>query len=321
MYTIDEDSLNYYAVLGVDETASEDEIKKAYRKLVKQLHPDAGGNAQQFDMATKAYEILRDPYQRQCYDDLWKRYVERQEPQHFTDSRDDERRAQAQAEEAAQKLKDYLKEQSDLHKERSRLRGPFGDEPAPKNYWRPGPWFLANMHQTCGSCHTDIPLIKRPRPAMHWRRKHTVWIVAATIFLTQAIVIAATGALAFETGWNWIGVAITSMVEAYFATALWWRRLWWRQTSVAELVLAGPAFLIGLEYVMQGKLEIVIAILATYLLVVRLARKRTERPISPCGVCMTRDIFIKGSQQRKRRAEKRAKFAADQEAYRQRRGM
>lgn len=61
-----------YTVLGVGRTASEDELKKAYRKLAKKLHPDLnpGKKAieQQFKEITAAYDFLSDPQKRARYD-------------------------------------------------------------------------------------------------------------------------------------------------------------------------------------------------------------------------------------------------------------
>ncbi len=63
---------DYYEILGVSRQATEDEIKKAYRKLALQYHPDRNpGNRQaedDFKEAAEAYEVLRDPQKRELYD-------------------------------------------------------------------------------------------------------------------------------------------------------------------------------------------------------------------------------------------------------------
>ncbi|OQB96113.1 MAG: Chaperone protein DnaJ [Spirochaetes bacterium ADurb.Bin110] len=63
---------DYYEVLGVPKTATKDEIKKAYRKLAIQYHPDKNpGNKtaeEKFKEATEAYEVLGDDQKRQAYD-------------------------------------------------------------------------------------------------------------------------------------------------------------------------------------------------------------------------------------------------------------
>src|SRR5919109_390150 len=63
---------DYYEILGVDRHADADTIKKAYRKLALQYHPDRNsGSAQaeeQFKELTEAYEVLRDPDKRAAYD-------------------------------------------------------------------------------------------------------------------------------------------------------------------------------------------------------------------------------------------------------------
>ena len=59
---------NYYDILGVKTSATADEIKRAYRKLASQHHPDKGGDVKKFQEIEQAYRILSDPAQRQQYD-------------------------------------------------------------------------------------------------------------------------------------------------------------------------------------------------------------------------------------------------------------
>ena len=81
---------DYYAILGVPRTASEDEIKKAFRKLARVHHPDVSrdkkGSEEKFKEINEAYEVLGNPENRRKYDTLgadWKRGAAAQPPPGF----------------------------------------------------------------------------------------------------------------------------------------------------------------------------------------------------------------------------------------------
>jgi len=59
---------DYYKILEISKNASPDEIKRAYRRLAQQYHPDKGGDPEKFKEVNEAYQVLSDPQKRSQYD-------------------------------------------------------------------------------------------------------------------------------------------------------------------------------------------------------------------------------------------------------------
>ena len=65
----DIDNTTFYKVLGVEKNATKDEIRKAYRNLIRTKHPDKGGDKEEFQKIQLAYDTLSDEDKRKVYDD------------------------------------------------------------------------------------------------------------------------------------------------------------------------------------------------------------------------------------------------------------
>ena len=72
-----------YKTLGVTKNTNEAELKKAYRKLAMEHHPDKGGDADKFAQINNAYETLKDPQKRAAYDRYGTVDPQQQRPQGF----------------------------------------------------------------------------------------------------------------------------------------------------------------------------------------------------------------------------------------------
>lgn len=63
-------AMNYYSVLGIDQNASKEEIKKAYKRLASKHHPDKGGDEAEFKRIQEAYDAITNPSAQQQHADF-----------------------------------------------------------------------------------------------------------------------------------------------------------------------------------------------------------------------------------------------------------
>ena len=66
--------MDYYSVLGINKNASQEEVRKAYKKKSMQHHPDRGGDEEEFKRVNEAYQTLGDEQKRRMYDNPQPRY-------------------------------------------------------------------------------------------------------------------------------------------------------------------------------------------------------------------------------------------------------
>ena len=86
--------VDYYKILGIDKTASQEDIKKAYRKLARKMHPDLNPNDKEahkkFQQINEANEVLSDPEKRKKYDQYGKDW---QQAEQFQQARQSQQRS------------------------------------------------------------------------------------------------------------------------------------------------------------------------------------------------------------------------------------
>ena len=67
--------VDFYSLLGLNQQADEELIKRAYKIYSKKMHPDVGGSQEEFLLLREAYEILNDPLKRKQYDHMYNEFV------------------------------------------------------------------------------------------------------------------------------------------------------------------------------------------------------------------------------------------------------
>src|SRR5205814_7273399 len=99
--------IDYYKVLGLDKNATQDDIKKAYRKLARKHHPDLNPNNKEahklFQQINEANEVLSDPEKRKKYDQYGKDW---QHAEHFEKAKESRRQERYSSEQFSEGFDD-----------------------------------------------------------------------------------------------------------------------------------------------------------------------------------------------------------------------
>ncbi|MGO1059538.1 DnaJ domain-containing protein [Planococcus sp. FY231025] len=98
--------VDYYTLLNILPTANDELIKRAYRIMSKEMHPDQGGDERQFILLTEAYEMLSNPIKRKAYD---QEYVRFQQVREQTKEQSHEKREKSNHHNKTNVDKDYPK--------------------------------------------------------------------------------------------------------------------------------------------------------------------------------------------------------------------
>lgn len=114
--------MNYYELLGIPQTASVVEVRRAFRLLVQRVHPDHNKDPQateQFITAYKAYQTLIDPRQREYYDSLIAAPIKASSKTSQQEYQEYAQRQQEYVRRARELLRKYLGEEVEVAPERS----------------------------------------------------------------------------------------------------------------------------------------------------------------------------------------------------------
>jgi curved DNA-binding protein CbpA len=125
-----------YTWLGISEDATEDEIKKAWKKIAKKCHPDAGGNVDEFQKMRACYDCLIDPVKRSEYDLKVKRIRRKEKIRSSSAKIFDSVSSFFHSEVASQKAEQAQREQVRRNREASPQADYYRQQEEAENEWR-----------------------------------------------------------------------------------------------------------------------------------------------------------------------------------------